>query len=165
MLLIQIGTCKVNIVNIYAPTNLTEGKDFFDNLHEFFLPADHRIIDGDFNCYECDLDKFGGNFSPAKFLCDFRSVFNFTDIWRNLHPRSRDVSWFNSSFTIGSRLDKFFVSQNICLLLFPFLFFPVVFPTMILLICKSILLMIMHEAWDYGNLIILYCRTLIFVIL
>lgn len=80
MLLIQIGPFKVNIVNIYAPTNLTEGKDFFDNLHEFFLPADHRIIDGDFNCYECDLDKFGGNFSPAKFLCDFRSVFNFTDI-------------------------------------------------------------------------------------
>ena len=112
-LLLQIGTCIVNLVNIYAPTNLTERKIFFENLHEFFLPVDRRIIGGDFNCYERDLDKFGGNFSPSNFLSDFRSVFNFSDIWRKLHPRSRDVSWFNSDFTIGSRLDKFFVSQNI----------------------------------------------------
>ena len=95
------------------PTNLRERRAFFDNLHEFFLPADRRVIGGDFNCYERDLDKFGGNFSPAKCLSDFRSVFNFTDVWRKFHPRSRDVSWFNSSFTIGSRLDKFFVSQNV----------------------------------------------------
>ena len=51
-LLIQIGACKINFVNIYAPTNLTERKIFFDDLHEFFLPADLRIIGGDFNCYE-----------------------------------------------------------------------------------------------------------------
>ena len=112
-LLIQIGACKINFVNIYAPTNLTERKIFFDDLHEFFLPADRRIIGGDFNCYERDLDKYGGNLTPAKYLSDFRSAFNFSDVWRKLHPRSRDVSWFNSNFTIGSRLDKFFVSQNV----------------------------------------------------
>ena len=78
----------------------------------FFCRADCRIIVGDFNCYERDLDKFGGNFTPATFLSDFQSAFNFTDLWRKLHPRSRDVSWFNSDCSIGSRLDKFFVSQN-----------------------------------------------------
>ena len=51
-LLISIGTCKINLVNIYAPTNLTERKVSFDDLHEFFLSADRQIISGDFNCYE-----------------------------------------------------------------------------------------------------------------
>ena len=43
----------------------------------FFLPADGVIVAGDFNCYDRDLDKFGGVFSPAKCLSDFRSTFNF----------------------------------------------------------------------------------------
>lgn len=112
-LLFSINNLKINLVNIYAPTNLTDRKTFFENLHDFFLPADAIIVGGDFNCYERDLDKFGGNISLAQYLTDFRSAFSFTDIWRALHPRSREVSWFNSNFTVGSRLDKFFVSRNI----------------------------------------------------
>ena len=34
------------------------------------------------------------------------------DAWRKLHPRSREYSWFNSDFTLASRLDKFFVSSK-----------------------------------------------------
>ena len=112
-LLVKVGDLKINLINIYAPTNLTERKIFFENLHEYFLPADGIIIGGDFNCCERDLDKFGGNFSPAKYLSDFRSAFKFIDVWRKLHPRSREFTWFNSDFSIGSRLDKFFVSQNL----------------------------------------------------
>lgn len=111
-LLIDLHGVKINLVAIYAPTSLTDRKTFFESLHEFFLPADGVIVAGDFNCYERDLDKFGGNFSPANYLSDFRSAFNFVDAFRKLHPRSREVSWFNSDFSIGSRLDKFFVSRN-----------------------------------------------------
>lgn len=112
-LLFSINNFKINLVNIYAPTNLTDRKTFFEHLHDFFLPADAIIVGGDFNCYERDLDKFGGNISLAQYLTDFRSAFSFTDIWRTFHPCSREVSWFNSNFTVGSRLDKFFVSRNI----------------------------------------------------
>ena len=54
---LKIGEFCVNLVNIYAPTNLTERKVFFESLHEYFLPADAIVITGDFNCYEYHLDK------------------------------------------------------------------------------------------------------------
>ena len=112
-LLLQIGSTRVNIINIYAPTDLTERKSFFEKLHDFFIPADNRIIGGDFNCYDNELDKFGGNVSLAKYLSDFRSTFSFVDIWRKRHPRSREMSWFNADLSIGSRLDKFFISAGL----------------------------------------------------
>ena len=59
------------------------------------------------------MDKLGGNISIADYLTDFRSSFGLIDCWRKLHPRSRELSWFNSHFSIGSRLDKFFVSKNL----------------------------------------------------
>ena len=62
------GNSKINVVNIYAPTNLSERKAFLDSLHEFFFPADFLVIGGDFNCYEHEMDKLGGNISIADCL-------------------------------------------------------------------------------------------------
>ena len=47
----------VNLVNIYAPTNLVERNIFFDSPHDFFIPSSAIII-RDFNCYDNALDKF-----------------------------------------------------------------------------------------------------------
>ena len=100
-----------SLVNIYAPTNLAEQKIFFDSLHEFFIPSDAIIIGGDFNCYDNVLDKFGGNISIHKEYESLKNDFALVDVWRNLHPGSREFTWFNSSLSIGSRLDKFLVSR------------------------------------------------------
>ena len=62
-ILIRSNGVDVNLVNIYAPTNLAERKIFFDSLHEFFIPSAAIVIGGDFNCYDNVLDKFGGNIS------------------------------------------------------------------------------------------------------
>ena len=105
--LVSINNLKINLVNICAPTNLADRKVLFENLHEFFLPADAIILGSDF---EHEFDKFGGNVSIAKYLSDFRAAFSFTDIWHKLHLRSCDVSWYNSNFTVGSCLNKFFMS-------------------------------------------------------
>lgn len=59
-LLIKTDNVKLNLVNIYLPTVLPEKKAFYENLHEYFLPANALIIGGDFNCTESALDKFGG---------------------------------------------------------------------------------------------------------
>ena len=112
-LLLDLDGFNVNLLNIYAPTNLTERKVFFETLHQFFLPSDSRIITSDFNCYEHQLNKFGGNFVPVTYLSDFRPPFSLCDAWRRLHPRLRQCTWFNSDFSIGSRLDKFFVSNSL----------------------------------------------------
>ena len=109
---LKIGEFFVNLVNIYAPTNLTERKVFFESLHEYFLPADAIVIAGDFNCYEYHLDKLGGNVSCAKYLSDFRSAFKLIDTWHRLHPRQRQCSWSKSDFSVGSHLDKIFVSER-----------------------------------------------------
>jgi len=111
-LLLQIGNTRVNIINIYAPTDLNERKSFFEKLHDFFIPADNCIIGREFNCYDNELDKFGGNVSLAKYLSEFRSTFSFVDIWRKWHLRSREMSWFNADLSNGSHLDKFFISAG-----------------------------------------------------
>lgn len=111
--LIETSQLRINLINIYAPTNLTERKAFFANLHDFFIPADGLILGGDFNCYESDLDKFGGNISTASYLSDFRSSFKLVDIWRKHHRKQREMSWFNADFTIGGRLDKFLLSSRL----------------------------------------------------
>ena len=65
-ILIRSNGVDVNLVNIYAPTNLAEQKIFIDSLHEFFIPSAAIIIRGDFYCYNNVLDKFGGNISIHK---------------------------------------------------------------------------------------------------
>ena len=111
--LIEFSGFRVNLVNIYAPTNLTERKAFFADLHHFFIPADGLILGGDFNCYESDLDKFGGNVSLASYFSEFHSAFNLVDIWHKQHRRQREMSWFNSDLTIGSRMDKYLLSSKL----------------------------------------------------
>ena len=88
-ILIRIGGDDINFVNIYAPTNLTDLKSFYESLHEFFIPASARVIGGDFNCYENALDKFGGNTSIGRECSSLKSDFDLVDAWRKLHPRAR----------------------------------------------------------------------------
>ena len=112
-ILIRSNGVDVNLVNIYAPTNLVERKLFSDSLHEFFIPSAAIIIGGDFNCYDNVLDNFGGNISIHKEYESLKNDFALVDVWRNLHPGSREFTWFNSSFSSGSRLDKFLVSREL----------------------------------------------------
>ncbi|CAH3168468.1 unnamed protein product, partial [Pocillopora meandrina] len=98
-ILIRSNGVDVNLVNIYAPTNLAERKIFFDSLHEFFIPSDAIIIGGDFNCYDNVLDKFGGNISIHKEYESLKNDFALVDVWRNLHPGAREFTWFNSSLS------------------------------------------------------------------
>ena len=56
-LLVRSNDVDVNLVNIYAPTNLVERNIFFDSPHDFFIPSSAIII-RDFNCYDNALDKF-----------------------------------------------------------------------------------------------------------
>ena len=112
-ILASLGDLNFNIVNIYAPTNLTERKCFYESLHDFFFPNTLKIIVGDFNCVENASDKHGGVFSQAKDLIDFRTQFKLIDIWRKLHGRQTECTWFNSDKSIGTRLDKFLIDPDL----------------------------------------------------
>ena len=112
-ILASLADINFNIVNIYAPTNLTERKCFYESLHDFFFPNTLKIIVGDFNCVENASDKHGGVFSQAKDLIDFRTQFKLIDIWRKLHGRQTECTWFNSDKSIGTRLDKFLIDPDL----------------------------------------------------
>ena len=112
-LLIDYLGSQINLLGVYAPTNPSDRKSFLQNVHEFFIPAGNRIICGDFNCYESDLDKFGGNVNVCCAISEFKNNFHLTDIWRKLHPKSREFTWFNSDLSIASRLDKCYISSDL----------------------------------------------------
>ena len=112
-LLLDLGNIRLNLINIYAPANLTDRKNFFEALHQFFIPSDGIVLGGDFNCYDSSLDKFGGNVVIASYFVDFKSGFKLVDVWRKLHPRAHEMTWFNSDFSLGSHLDKFLLSPGL----------------------------------------------------
>ena len=107
-ILIRRSDVGVNLGNIYAPTNLTEQKNFFDSFHKFFIPSSAIIITGDFNCYNNALDKFSENVSIHREYKSLKSDFVHADVWHNWYPSAREFTWFDSTLSIGSRLGKFF---------------------------------------------------------
>ena len=111
--LARAGDINYNFVNIYAPTNPSERKRFFDTIPDYFFPNSVRILAGDFNCVENAADKFGGNFVSANELKDLRRSARVVDIWRKTHGNSVQCTWFNADKSIGSRLDKFFIAQDL----------------------------------------------------
>ena len=43
-ILVRIDGVDLNFVNIYAPTNHTDRKLFYESLHEYFVPASALVI-------------------------------------------------------------------------------------------------------------------------
>ena len=112
-ILVRIDGVDLNFVSIYAPTNRTDRKLFYESLHEYFVPASPLVIGGDFNCYENALDKFGRNISVGGECKSLKSDFVLVDAWLKLHPSAPEFTWFNHDYSIASRLDKFFVSKEL----------------------------------------------------
>ena len=112
--MISCNDVRVNLVNVYAPTNPTERGVFFQSLDPYFFPNSRLFLAGDFNCYDASLDKMGGSVSTDAHLSDFKSVHFVRDAWRLKHPRERQFTWFNSDLSIASRLDSFLISRYLC---------------------------------------------------
>ena len=111
--LATLNGLRLNLVNIYAPTNPSERKVFFDTIPDFFFPHSLKIIGGDFNCFESEFDKFQGNICISSDLREFRTLHRLINIWRKAHGRSTQCTWFNSDNSIGSRLDKFLIHSSL----------------------------------------------------
>ena len=113
-LLISFNDIKVNLVNVYAPTNPTERGVFLKSLQPYLFPNSHLLLAGDFNCYDGALDKMGGSVSIDARLSDLKSVHFVRDAWRFKHPKERQFTWYNSDFSIASRLDSFLITRILC---------------------------------------------------
>ena len=113
-------------MNIYAPNTVTGRKNFFQNLHQYFL-SPSRIVAGDFNCVDNSLDRLHVYNDSLPDKTTFRRFFSdcsLIDVWRKQHPRGNSFTWANANFTQASRLDRFLVSRSLencvnCPIVFP----------------------------------------------
>ena len=113
--LIDFGSCKLNLVNVYAPNTVAGRKIFFQNLHQYFL-SPCRVIAGDFNCVDNKLDRLHvlNDSLPDKTM--FRRLLSdcsLIDVWRKQHPRGISYTWANASYSQASRLDRFLISGSL----------------------------------------------------
>ena len=117
---LEMDECKFQILNTYAPNPETkaESEDFFANLQYFFYASLPAIICGDFNMVEnLTEDRKGG--TPRDLhtfglppLQELKAEHKLVDIWRHLHPKTRQFSWHSKQANISSRLDRIYVDST-----------------------------------------------------
>lgn len=90
-ILISLQNLKINLVNIYAPTNPTERQNFFQSISSFVFLNSRLIIAGDFNSHDSALDKMGGSVSIDAHFSELKSVNSLKDAWRYKHPREKQL--------------------------------------------------------------------------
>ena len=115
-LLIDFCNLLLNIVNIYSPTVVSDRKIFFSSLHNYFLSQGLLLIGGDFNCIDNVLDKLNCSAVPSAdktSLVTLMSDFSLVDVWRKQNPRGISFTWFNSSRSQASRIDRFFIAKSL----------------------------------------------------
>ena len=79
-ILVSIDNFTLNLMNIYAPTELIEREHFIKNLQQFISPGNSSIILGDFNCTKnLNLDKTGGN--PSRGNRGITELINVTNLF------------------------------------------------------------------------------------
>ena len=119
---INIDDLIFTFLNVYAPCINNEKYSFFDKLsryvHEFQLSeTSNFIILGDFNTVlDNKLDIISGENHKDNIVNKFNNVVNdilAIDIWRYLHGKKREFSWYKNKPFIARRLDFILVSEDL----------------------------------------------------
>jgi hypothetical protein len=116
-LLVGKDNHTLNLINVYAPAQITDRKDFISSLDQYFYPGSPKIIGGDFNCIEADIDQFGHTTAAckagAKELRQLKQSFDLIRVWRSGHRKAKEYTWYSKDLKSGSRLDKFLTQKNL----------------------------------------------------
>ncbi len=120
---LKVRGTPVILVNIYAPCGKSKDQvPFYDKLYNILkdlnIADKYVVLGGDFNIIlNHNLDRDGGSFhQKAKAydaVCKILSHFNLIDIWRTQNPYLRKYTWRQRTPIIQSRLDYWFISQNL----------------------------------------------------
>lgn len=109
---------KVVLVNIYAPN--IDDPLFFERLigHLPDLNSHSLIMGGDFNfCMNPIMDRSSSRFSvlsnSASLVQSFLTDYGASDIWRFLHPREKEYSFYSHVHHTYSRIDYLFIDNKL----------------------------------------------------
>lgn len=107
----------VTMCNVYAPND--NKPQFIKNIFSVIIERAKGLllVGGDFNCsLSLLLDKNPPSSSPqtsmAKALKNVCEELEFLDIWRFLHPKQRDYTFFSHPHGTYSRIDYFFMPKS-----------------------------------------------------
>ena len=112
----QFDNREFRLINVYAPNNIKDRKDFFHSLYRFCVTSRPLILGGDFNCVtNLKLDKKGGNNlfgnGGKEELLGVLKDFCLVDVFRKKFPDKREYTWRGNN--IRCRLDRFYVTSTI----------------------------------------------------
>lgn len=117
-LIMQHNEAEINMIGIYAPTDDTPRRRFFETLRNFTITTQYCIVAGDFNCIaDLTVDKVGGN--PARGLAGNAELMTWTntlginDAWRAQHPKTRKFTWSKADQSIQTRIDRIFIPKEL----------------------------------------------------
>lgn len=104
------------IANIYAPNN--DSPQFIDKcfLEIGKYTRTQTVIGGDFNCTlspAFDKSQTGPTLQMSKAIKYYCREQGLVDIWRKLHPSTRDYTFFSNRHKAYSRIDFFLVSLDL----------------------------------------------------
>ncbi|KAL3251943.1 hypothetical protein MRX96_054993 [Rhipicephalus microplus] len=108
----------VRIVNVYAPVQYRQQKDFFNSLDSCLVGPSRVILVGDFNCVLEQADHVTLKGTP-KFrdrngdleLRELVQELGLVDAWRSLRPLQSGMTWTGRGSR--SRIGRFYVSPSL----------------------------------------------------
>ena len=113
----EINQIPVLLVNVYAPSQITERCSFFKDLFVYIPSTSWIIMGGDFNCTpnnEYDRNQQGLQTDKLSYRILLHEVINplaLIEIFRRKHPRKIIYSFHAGSGNYHSRIDLFFASK------------------------------------------------------
>lgn len=115
---VNMENLEINLISVYAPTDKTARRKFYNTLQQYPTPTQYTVIGGDFNCIEDPTkDKTGGNpalgYAGTTQLLTWTNSLQTKDTWRNEHPTSREYTWHNVDYSIRTRIDRIYSNKEL----------------------------------------------------
>ncbi|XP_006457624.1 hypothetical protein AGABI2DRAFT_80105, partial [Agaricus bisporus var. bisporus H97] len=114
------NTETLNILNIYAPTDMKESQTFWRTLQEKWSDPESTlpfpdITLGDFNVTEHPLDRCNGkwdNHETVESLQNLLNIFQASDGWRTTYPTTQEFTLLHNGNLHQSRLDRIYIAED-----------------------------------------------------
>ena len=113
---IKMGDKNYRLINVYAPNDYRERKEYIKNLDIYLINNFDFIAGGDWNFVEnLGLDKMGGNLQRGNIGCSemtrLKDDFFLKEAFRSKYPNRKEYTWREGP--IHCRLDRFYVSEHL----------------------------------------------------
>lgn len=117
MVIGSVGGSKITLLNLYAPNE--DCPQFFKNIASLIAEKSEGMIlvGGDFNCtLKAAVDRLPAHNGPkSKKSCSLNTMIKelgLVDVWRQLHPREKDFTFYSHVHRSHSRIDMFLMPRT-----------------------------------------------------